>query len=332
MARHRIAVGGILTECNHFGGLPNDLAAFARSELRRGNEILEATGGVVGGLLSTLGAAGAEAAPLLYASACPGGPVTSACYQELREELLARLEAELPVHGVLLPLHGAATVEDVGDPEGDLIQAVRARVGPDVPIVATLDLHAHVTADMVLGADGLVAWETYPHRDAYQTGARGARLLLGTVLGSTRPTMAFARVPVITSAIRGCTEGEDPFADLMRLGKGFEKEPGVLSVSVFMVHPNLDLPDMGSGGLVITDGDPDRARELALQIADAYWSRRQDLEPRLFAPRDAIRAGLSCTGGPVVLVEAADCCGGGAAGDSVNTLEALLEVAPEAVS
>ena len=41
------------------------------------------------------------------------------------------------------------TVENLGDPEGDLIKAVRAIVGDAIPIVVTLDLHAHVTADMV---------------------------------------------------------------------------------------------------------------------------------------------------------------------------------------
>ena len=38
--------------------------------------------------------------------------------------------------------------------------------------------------------------------------------------------------------------------------------------------------------------------------------------------------GQNTEGGPVLLVDAADCCGGGAAGDSVATLRVLLELAP----
>jgi microcystin degradation protein MlrC len=138
--------------------------------------------------------------------------------------------------------------------------------------------------------------------------------------------MAVAKVPVITSAIHGSTDGDDPFARVMRFGKGHEKEKGVLSTSVFLVHPNLDLPEMGSGGLVITDGDAEKAEGLAREIASRYWDLRRELEPEVHAPRAAIERGMGIDGGPVLLVEAADCCGGGAAGDSVAALGALLEV------
>jgi microcystin degradation protein MlrC len=168
----RIAVGGILTECNHFGGAPIDLACFERYELRRGDELLDTDEGVVAGMLRVVDEDTSVAVPLLFASACPGGPVTSDCYRSLKRELLDRLEAAMPLDGVLLPLHGAMVAEDVLDPEGDLIRSVREVVGDRIPIVATLDLHAQVSAGMVQHADALVAWETYPHRDAYTTGAR----------------------------------------------------------------------------------------------------------------------------------------------------------------
>ncbi len=321
---HAIAVGSIFTECNHLGGRPTDLAAFERCELRRGDKVLHHAAGALGGMLRVLRERSARLVPLLAASACPGGPITSDCYRTLKEELLGRLRAALPADGVLLALHGAATAEDVGDVEGDLLAAVRRLVGPAVPVVAALDLHAHVTAEMVQSADALVAWETYPHRDAAETGARGARLLLDTLDGRFRPAMALAKVPVLVGGVLGHTEGEGPFADVMRFAKGLERTGGVLSTSAFLVHPYLDLPDMGGGGLVITDGDVGRAADLAAEIARRYWERRFDLDPPVYAPAEAIARGLRLGGGPVLLVETADCCGGGAAGDSVATLRALL--------
>ena len=36
---------------------------------------------------------------------------------------------------------------------------------------------------------------------------------------------------------------------------------------MFLVHPYLDLPDMGSGALVVTDADPARAAQLATAAA-----------------------------------------------------------------
>lgn len=320
----RVAVGGVFVECNHFSRPRTDLACFERSEFRRGPEVLAADAGTLGGMLRVLRQRGAEPVPLLYASACSGGEVTAACHSQLKKDLLDRLRQSLPVDGVLLALHGSGSVEDIGDLEGDLLTAVRHLVGPRVPIVASLDLHAHVTEAMVQAATGLVAWETYPHKDAYTTGERAARLLVDTLAGRWRPAMAMAKAPVLVSGVLGHTEGPGPFADVMRFGKALEAQPGVLSVSVFLVHPYLDLPDMGGGGLVITDNDPHRAVALAEDIARRYWERRFDLDPPVHSPAEAIRLGLALEGGPVLLVETADCCGGGAAGDSVAALKALL--------
>ena len=319
----RVAIGAIFTECNHLGGAPIDRSWFERFELLCGDEILAGASGAVAGMLRVLRARGLTPVPLLYASTCPGGPITRATYEELRGEMLDRLRAALPVDGVLLPLHGAAAAEHVGDPEGDLIAAVRALVGAHTPVVASLDLHAHVTAAMVRGADALLAWETYPHRDAVSTGERAARLLADTVAGRCRPAMAMAKVPVVTGAVHGSTGGAGPFADLMRRAKALEAEAGVLSTSMFLVHPYLDLPDMGSGALVVTDGDPERAAQLASGLAEEYWRRRAELEPEVHPPEQAVAAGLRVDG-TVLLVETADCCGGGAAGDSAASLKALL--------
>ncbi|MEE2658247.1 MAG: M81 family metallopeptidase [Candidatus Latescibacterota bacterium] len=328
----RIAVGSILTECNQFGGSPIDLSWFARYNLHWGNEMLATDTGVVGGALSALRQRQADIRPLLAASTCPGSYITADCYQRLRSELLKRLRAELPLDGVLLLLHGAAVADGVDDVEGDLVRTVRDFVGPEIPVVVTLDLHAHVTANMVEQAHGIVAWETYPHRDSLATGERGARLLLDIVAGDCRPTMAMAKVPVLTGGINGSTDGDGPFARLMRETKALEGRPGVLSSSLFLVHPYLDQPHLGSGALVITDGDAERAEALASDIAGAYWEARHELEPDTYSAEEAVAAGLKVEGIPIVLVEAADCAGGGASGDSVASLKALLALGDEAAA
>jgi microcystin degradation protein MlrC len=110
----------------------------------------------------------------------------------------------------------------------------------------------------------------------------------------------------------------------MRLAKSHEGRDGIVSTSVILVHPYLDFAGMGSGGLVIADGDYAKAEKLARQLAAEYWQRRFELEPTMYAPADAVQAALAVEGGPVVIVEAADCCGGGAVGDSVAALKALL--------
>jgi microcystin degradation protein MlrC len=318
-------VGHLHIECNELGGVATDIEVFARQDLHRGDACLHVDTGVVGGALEALRAEAAELIPTVHADSCAAGPLTSDCYRQIKRDITEPLRAALPVDGVLLLLHGAATAEDVGDLEGDLLRSVREIVGQEVPIVATLDLHAHVTGEMVRYADALLAWETYPHVDQRETGGRAARMLLDILAGKCRPTMAMAKAPVITGALNGSTEGDSPFAQSMRIAKALEGRDGVLSTSVFLVHPSLDQPGMGSGALVITDDDLDKAQALAVELTEGYWSRRFDLEPTLHTPEAAIEEGLRVDGGPVLLVECADCCGGGAAGDSVAALRALLD-------
>ena len=345
----RIAVGSIFIECNQFGGVPADLSRFEQYELRWQRQVLEITDGVVGGMLSVLSDRRIDIQPLIVASTCPSGPVTRECYDQLKLELLSALDRSMPLDGVLLALHGAGAVLENSEPmvtldqgaeaairdgispidafdlEADLLEVVRAAVGNGVAIVATLDMHAHISEPMIRNADALVTWETYPHCDVFETGGRGARMLLGILDGEFRPTMAIAKAPVLVGGVLGQTEGEGAFAKLVRMTKELLQLPGVLSTNLTMTHPYLDFPSMGGGALVVTDNDVDRAVTLSCQIAERFWDYRTELEPEVFTPAEAIREGLTIDGGPVLLVETADCAGGGGAGDSVASIRALIE-------
>jgi len=154
----RIGIGGIFIECNHFTDQLTDSSAFKRSEWLSGADLLAKDTGVVGGMLSLLNAKGFESVPLLYASACPGGVLQSATYSLLKDELLQLINRSGTLDGVLLCLHGAGAAVNAPDLEGDLARAVRSEIGDRVPIVATLDLHAHITAELIFDTDALLAW------------------------------------------------------------------------------------------------------------------------------------------------------------------------------
>ena len=325
----RVGVGGIFIECNHFTAQFADRAAFERSEWLAGDALLAKDTGVIGGMLSVLRDAGCEPVPLFYASACPSGAVEAGAFDELKNELLECLADAGELGGVLLCLHGAGAAVNAPDLEGDLAGAVRDKAGEAMPIVCTLDLHAHVTFEMLEHMDALLAWETYPHEDAFETGERGARALIEILAGRLKPVMAMAKVPVLVSAIHGQTKPPGPFADVMQEAKRLEGEGAVFSVNPILVHPYLNMPDMGGGVLVLANDDESGAVSLAKRLAKRYWEKRVELQPETVSPADAVRRGLQAKGGPVLLVETADCCGGGASGDSVHTLRALLAEAPE---
>jgi microcystin degradation protein MlrC len=264
--------------------------------------------------------------PLLFTSTIPGGALTDQCFTKFHDEIIQLIKQAGHLDGVLLLLHGAAVSVGVDDIEGELLQSVRKVVGDDIPIMVTLDLHAHITEKMVALSTALFGWETYPHMDSFTTGARAAELIVRTIKKEVFPVQVMARVPVLTSAINASTERPGPFYDLMKKAKNWEHAGKCLSSSVFLVHPYIDRPEMGSGALIVTDGDPESAAAMAREIAQEYWDRRQEFEPEVWkagaAIHDAVKKGPKRS----VLTEVADTCGGGSAGDCVAVLHALLEI------
>ncbi len=326
MTAMRIGIGSIFQESNQFAATQTDLALFRNSYVHEGDALLQLAGTdcEVAGILTVCAEEGAQAVPLLAARSVSGGVLSDACYTELKETLLARLRAALPLDGLILAMHGSMVTASQLDPEGDLLDAVRRIVGPDLPIVMTLDLHAHVTPRMVRQANALVSFTHYPHDDTYSTGERGASLLLSTVRRDVSPVTALAKVPIICGACNGQTFGDGPMAHLTRKARHLETQPGILSVSCFQVHPYNDLPGMGCGSVVVTDNDPALAAKEAQALASEFWERRRAFEVEHFTVAEAVARGRQVEGGPVLLVDTADCAGGGAPGDSVALLGELL--------
>ena len=48
-------------------------------------------------------------------------------------------------------------------PEGDLGRRVREVIGPDVPLVATWDLHGNISQECAATYDFMCCYHTYPH-------------------------------------------------------------------------------------------------------------------------------------------------------------------------
>lgn len=324
----RIAIGQVMEESNTFVRQRADLEHYRNNQLLYGDDVMTKLRGSrveVGGFLDALGKAGVDVVPTVAANCVSSGPVPRGTFETLKAALLDRLAASGRVDGVLLALHGSMVLDDDPDGEGDLLAAVRKQVGESVPIIATLDLHAHITPRMVEEADALVGYDTYPHIDLYETGVKGARLLLATIRGEVHPVTVFALSPMIVPA-EGMGTSDQPMAGLMAEAKRLEKRPGVLSVSLFPVQPWLDVPHTGFAVVAVADGAR-RAAEIepvVRELAWKAWEARRAFEAALVAVDDAIRRALAMDGGPIVLSESADSTGSGSPGDSVAVLERLL--------
>jgi microcystin degradation protein MlrC len=323
----RIAIGQVMEESNTFVRQRADLAHFRANQLLRGDEVLRlrSTRVEVGGFLAALEPAGVTVVPTIAANCVSSGPVDRATFDILVGELVDRLARAWPVDGVLLALHGAMVVDDDPDGEGALLAAVRKQVGDGVPVVATLDLHATITPRMVEEADALVGYDTYPHVDLYETGVKGARLLLATLRGEVRPVTLFARAPMLVPA-EGMGTADQPMAGLLASAKQLEARPGVLSVSLFPVQPWLDQPHTGFSVVAVADGArrADEVASVVRELAWRAWQARRAFRAELLDVDDAIRRALALAGGTVVLSESADSTGSGSPGDSVAVLSRLL--------
>lgn len=324
----RIAIGQLMEESNTFVRQRADLDHFRENQLLYGEDIVPRLRGTrveVAGFLDALTQAGVEVVPTVAASCVSSGPVPRETFETLKAALLTRLAAAGRVDGVLLALHGSMVLEDDPDGEGALLAAVRVQIGPSVPIVVTLDLHANITPRMVQEADALVGYDTYPHIDLYETGVKGAGLLVATVRGEVHPVIVFARSPMIVPA-EGMGTGDQPMVDLIAEAKRLEQRPGVLSVSLFPVQPWLDIPSTGFSVVVVVDGSR-RAAEIepaVRELAWRAWEARRGFEANLLQVDDAIRRALAADGGPFVLSESADSTGSGSPGDSAAVLGRLL--------
>ncbi|MEC9003601.1 MAG: M81 family metallopeptidase, partial [Planctomycetota bacterium] len=209
----KIASGGIQHETNTFSDVPTTLADFQRDsgcgpDFSGGVVIEERfadTGTIHGGYLQGAHQAGIELLPLLSARAQPSGRVEQAAYDQMLGLFLERLGNVLPVDGVALDLHGAMCTEQYDDAEGHFITAVRELIGPDVPLVVTLDLHANITPRMSEQADVIIGFDTYPHVDMRERGDEAIQLLARIVRKEVRPCQSFRQLPLLTMPPMQCT-------------------------------------------------------------------------------------------------------------------------------
>ena len=312
----KIFIAGIATETNTFSAFPTGLAAF---EATRGSDIVS-TG--MQPLLQRWAAD--EGHTLVFGPstfAMPAGRTVRRAWESLRDELLGALQTALPLDAVLLPLHGAMVAEGCDDCEGELIERVRALVGPKVTIGVELDLHCHFTERMRLGADVLVAFKEYPHTDVMDRLAEVWRLTLDTAAGRIRPVTAVADCRMV--GLWHTTR--EPMMGFVRRMQALEGHNGILSVSFGHGFPFGDVPDAGAKVWVVADGDLERAQTLADTLAQEVWAMRhktRSVPMELDEALDILEQAPQ--GQPLVLADVADNAGGGASADSTFILQGLL--------
>lgn len=214
---------------------------------------------------------------------------TKETFDHFLNGMLEELKAQLPVDGVYLALHGAMGVRDVPRPEAEMAKRFREVVGPDVPIVASFDLHGNEDEEFLKYADFAMTTKHYPHFDAGQQGERAARALHRTMAGTYKPTTATRRTGVITPTVYQWTGGS-PSLEIMERATRWEARETDVFVSVFYGFPWTDVPDVGATVEVMTNDDQALADSIAQDMADYIWRVRETFaNQKLPLPDEAAR-------------------------------------------
>src|SRR5215203_3818665 len=335
----RVAAAQIAHETNVFSAVKTDLAAFEASGLHFGPAVIEIARGAnteFWGFVTGAEAQGFDLEPILAVWGTPSGLVTADAIEHvtgLLDDGLRRARAEGgPLNGILLALHGAMVTEIDDDGDGYVLQAVREIVGPDVPVVATLDLHANISPRMVELADVLIGYDTYPHIDMAERGEEATKVLARLMRGEIRPAPALRKPPMLPTSQRMMTE-RMPMRALMERAHVIEEDPRVISVTIAGGFPLGDNPDAGFGVVVTTNDDPDLAAELANELATEAWTLRDGFlggvasfenAAELIHSLDSEEEVNMPVSGPLILVDIADNPWSGGPGDSVELLRFLF--------
>ena len=325
----RIFVAGFQHETNTFAPTRADWAAFesgsAFPAFSHGAAMLERLGATslpMGGFIREARRRGWTLQPSAWAGASPSAQVARDAFERIAEHIVGDA-ARGGFDAVYLDLHGAAVAEHVDDAEGELLQRLRAVIGPTMPLLASLDLHANVTRRMLQHASAMSAYRTYPHVDAADTGARCAALL-AALWQHGRPWHTHAvRLPFLLPLNAQCTLLDPARGVYQRLGELDARSRVHLSFA--MGFPAADFDECGP--VVFGHGaDAPAVHDTVQRVADELVELRPEWTQELLAPAAAVQRALALAEAadkPVVIADTQDNPGAGADSNTTGLLHAL---------
>lgn len=327
----RVAILGLMLESNSFSPVTTETDFLNRVYLA-GDEILQDLGSADPMLPTELRGFAKEMSsqcdwtpvPILVGLVEAGGPLDHGFFLETFSDMKSRLQAAMPVDAVYICNHGAMITTENKDPDGEIFAMVREVVGPDVPVVATLDLHGNVSHRMVDSVDSIVAYRTNPHVDMLARGKEAADTLL-ELLDGMKPDVSFIRLPVTPPTVTLLTEA-GPYADLINYGQTLI-DGEVFNVSILGGFAYSDTPKNGLAIIVSSRLSNGSAQRAAQKIADRAWAEHKRYTPVLTPLEEAVQqvlaVGADANLPPVILADVADNPGGGGNGNTMWIIEAL---------
>ncbi len=324
---YRVLIAQFMHETNTFSRLPTTLEDYRKRWLIEGEAMVPRFTGTrneVGGYIDSVKKYGWEPVWAGAANATPSGKLTKETWEHIRDMIVDAAKKAGKLDAICLSLHGAAVTETEDDAEGALLEALRGVVGPGIPIVATLDLHANATLKMARHANALVSYRTYPHIDGYERAVQAAALVQDALEGRKQPHCLLVQPAMLEGADHGRTTQPGLMRDLLAKADAFETEAGINVVSVQAGFTWADIPYTGPSVAVSYEPAAEaRAKAVAAAMLDEIWKRRDESSSDYRPISDAIAAAKAGVGkeGPLVVADGTDNPGGGGYNDTTPVLQ-----------
>jgi microcystin degradation protein MlrC len=327
----RIAVGGFLHETNTFAPTKATYQDFVHGggwpAMAHGAGVLKVMRKINVGLAGFNEAAeshGWELVPTISAAASPCAHVTKDAFERIMQEMISGIANAGPIDAVYLDLHGAMVTEHYDDGEGEILARVRKVIGKDLPLVASLDLHANVSPEMIAHADALIAYRTYPHIDMADTGRACAKHLARLLKSKTRLAKAFRQLPFLIPISWQCTN-DQPTKGIYEKLAALESDD-VPTLSFAPGFPAADFAHCGPSVFAYgrTQADADAAAERIVALVESH---ENDFDGRIYSPDDGVRLAMELAktaNRPIIIADTQDNPGAGGDSDTTGMLRALV--------
>jgi microcystin degradation protein MlrC len=325
----RIATGGFLHETNTFAPTKATYDDFMHgggatiADAANVLKIMRNINAGQAGFIDVANTRGWEIVPTIACHASPSAHVTKDAFERIVGVMVERIKAAGKVDGVYLDLHGAMVTEHFDDGEGEILARVRKVIGPDVPLVTSLDLHANVTPQMMDNADALIAYRKYPHTDMADTG-RACAEHLALLLNGQRFAKAFRQLPFLIPISWQCTY-DQPTKGIYETLATYQSD-AVPTLSFAPGFPAADFVHCGPSVFAYgkTQADADAAADA---IAALVTGHETDFAGTIYSPDDGVRHAMELAktaSKPIVIADTQDNPGAGGDSNTTGMLRALV--------
>ena len=269
----------------------------------------------------------AEIYPTIMASTIPSGILEEESYWFFTNKMLESLEKAGPLDGIILHLHGAMEVENIGSGELMLLKKIRQLLGFKIPIGIVLDAHANNSRELCKYVNIIRGYHTIPHHDQPEAEIEVTKQIIELINSKEIVTPQINIIPAIIAGEKGLTE-KAPLNRLVKKANELGNQEGIFSASIFMGEPWGDSPNSNMSVIVNPKKNIyiEKAKKLSKELALLTFEAIDEFvfEVPTLKPKESLNLALSQKETPVFISDSGDNTTGGALGEGTEMLRLIL--------